>query len=121
MARYFSKHFYGLVVSTLLTIVLVTSQASARSAPESFADLAAKLLPAVVNISTTAISKQGSSKAPELPQFPPGSPFEDFRDFLDRNRPQQQRKSTALGSGFIIDKKGIDAVLTDIRARGEKV
>ncbi|MFP6712372.1 MAG: DegQ family serine endoprotease [Rhodospirillales bacterium] len=107
MARYFSKHFYGLVVSTLLTIVLVTSQASARSAPESFADLAAKLLPAVVNISTTAISKRGSSKAPELPQFPPGSPFEDFRDFLDRNRPQQQRKSTSIGSGFIIDKKGI--------------
>ncbi|MFL2782073.1 MAG: Do family serine endopeptidase [Rhodospirillales bacterium] len=40
--------------------------------------------------------------------MPPGSPFEEFfKEFFDKNRPEQQRKSTSLGSGFVIDKKGI--------------
>jgi len=97
-----------LIVSVLLIIsMLVASAANARSAPESFADLAQKLLPSVVNISTTSTTKSRSG-SPELPQFPPGSPFEDFfRDFFDRNRPQEQRRATSLGSGFIIDKSGV--------------
>lgn len=81
--------------------------ALARSAPESFADLAEKLLPSVVNISTTQVSKK-RERGPEIPQFPPGSPFEEFfKDFFDRNRPDgPPRKSTSLGSGFIIDPSG---------------
>ena len=107
MTRYFNYRFTVFIASAVLALVVISSDAMARSAPESFADLAAKLLPAVVNISTTATAKQ-AGKTPELPQFPPGSQFEEFfRDFFDRNRPQQQRKSTSLGSGFIIDKKGI--------------
>ncbi len=107
MTRYFNNRFPIYIVAILLALVFIASSAMARSAPESFADLAEKLLPAVVNISTSAAAKK-SGKTPELPQFPPGSPFEDFfRDFFDRNRPQQQRKSTSLGSGFIINKKGI--------------
>ena len=91
-----------------ITFIISASSVDARSAPDSFANLAAKLLPAVVNISTTSMAKQSTGKTPELPQFPPGSPFEDFfRDFFERNRPEQQRNSTSLGSGFIIDKKGI--------------
>ena len=83
-----------------------TSTAQARPAPQSFADLAQRLLPAVVNISTTQMSKR--RRLPEMPQFPPGSPFEEFfRDFFDRNqRDSQPRKSTSLGSGFIIDPSG---------------
>ena len=108
MTRYFNNRVHVSVVSTILAVVLISTSAMARSAPESFANLAEKLLPAVVNISTTATAKQGSGKTPELQQFPPGSQFEEFlRDYFDRNRPQQQRKSTSLGSGFIIDKKGI--------------
>ena len=82
--------------------------AQGRGAGESFADLAEKLLPAVVNISTTQVSKERQQRAPEIPQFPPGSPFEEFfRDFFDRNRPEQQpRRSTSLGSGFIVDPSG---------------
>ncbi|WP_448208739.1 DegQ family serine endoprotease [Azospirillum sp. sgz302134] len=86
--------------------------AQARQAPGSFADLAEKLLPAVVNISTSqAVPQRQQGSRPELPQFPPGSPFEEFfRDFFDRQQqeqPQQQqsRKATSLGSGFIIDAK----------------
>jgi len=80
--------------------------AAARSAPQSFADLAERLLPAVVNISATQVSKK--RRLPEMPQFPPGSPFEEFfKDFFDRNqRDSRPRKSNSLGSGFIIDPSG---------------
>ncbi len=83
------------------------SQAYARSAPESFADLAEDLLPSVVNISTTQVRRQ-TENAPEMPQFPPGSPFEDFfRDFFERQRREgTPRRSTSLGSGFVIDASG---------------
>ena len=80
--------------------------AQARGAPESFADLAQRLLPAVVNISATQVNKK--RPLPEMPKFPPGSPFEEFfRDFLDRNQNDSKpRKSSSLGSGFIIDAAG---------------
>ena len=80
--------------------------------PESFADLAQNLLPAVVNIATTQEIKQ-SPMDRDMPQLPPGSPFEEmFREFFERNmqgQPEQQlipRKATSLGSGFIIDPSG---------------
>ena len=91
----------------LMGFLLMTSSAHSRVAGESFADLAQKLLPSVVNISTTSVIKD-PSVSPQIPQFPPGSPFEEFfRDFLERNRPQEQRRSTSLGSGFIIEKSGV--------------
>ena len=69
-------------------------------APDSFADLAAKLLPAVVNISSSqhveARANGGPAAGPEMPMFPPGSPFEQFfKDFLDRNRPAAARAARA--------------------------
>jgi len=76
--------------------------AFSKAAPASFADLAEKLMPSVVNISSTQTIKTTSNPFPF--EFPPGSPFEDL--FKDFNRPTE-RKATALGSGFIIDKKGI--------------
>ena len=89
-----------------LAAVMSTSQAIAKAAPESFADLAAKLLPSVVNVSTTQTVEGRST--PEMPQLPPGSPFEDFfKDFPNREGPQQRsRKATSLGSGFIINTNG---------------
>ncbi|WP_424811836.1 DegQ family serine endoprotease [Roseococcus sp. YIM B11640] len=97
-------------------------------APESFAPLVRRLLPAVVNISTTqnVAPRPGRPDAPETPQVPPGSPFEEFfRDFFNRNRPPgapgmpgpgqgeaqpnrpAPRRAQSLGSGFIIDASGI--------------
>ena len=77
--------------------------------PASFADLADRLLPAVVNISTS--QRFGSAEGPEIPQFPPGSPFEDFfEDFFNRRGPGGEdgprRRATSLGSGFIISNDG---------------
>ena len=75
---------------------------TARSAPNSFADLAERLMPSVVNISTSQTVTTNSNSFPF--QFPPGSPFEDM--FKDFGTPQE-RQAYALGSGFIIDEKGI--------------
>lgn len=97
----------ALVLCTLaLALLLATAPVRAKSPPESFADLADALLPAVVNISTTQ-SLEGHPGI-EMPGFPPGSPFEEFfKEFFERNQPrQQQRRATSLGSGFIVDSSG---------------
>ncbi len=95
-----------------------------RGVPESFADLAEKLMPSVVNISTTQTVVTQSNPFPF--QFPPGSPFEDM--FKEFGAPQE-RKSSALGSGFIIDENGIvvtnnhviqDAEDIIVRVNGDK-
>ena len=83
--------------------IIFAMQVSAKDAPGSFADLAEKLMPSVVNISTTTTVTTNGNPFPGF-QFPPGSPFEDM--FKEFGTPQT-RKSAALGSGFIIDEKGI--------------
>ena len=85
-----------------ILIIFPISVAHSKSTPISFADLAEKLMPSVVNISSTQTIKTTSNPFPF--QFPPGSPFEDM--FKEFNTPTE-RKATALGSGFIIDKDGI--------------
>ena len=81
----------------------------AHGAPESFAELAEKALPAVVNISTRQTVEQ--RQVPDLPQFPPGSPFEEFfkKFFGDRDDREGRppRRATSLGSGFVIDPSGV--------------
>ena len=76
---------------------------NANDAPNSFADLAEKLMPSVVNISTSQTIVTRSNPFPGF-EFPPGSPFEDM--FKDFGTPQK-KKAYALGSGFIIDSSGI--------------
>jgi serine protease Do len=98
---------------------------NSQSVPESFADLAEKLMPSVVNISTTQTIVTNSNPFPGF-KFPPGSPFEDM--FKEFGTPQE-RKSSALGSGFIIDEKGVvitnnhviqDAEDIIVRVNGDK-
>ena len=90
----------------LLFVLLVSWNigffANAQERPASFADLAEKVMPSVVNISTTTTVTTQANPFPF--EFPPGSPFEDM--FKEFGTPQK-RKSSALGSGFIIDKEGI--------------
>ena len=89
----------------LITFILIifAPQVVAQDVPKSFADLAEKLMPSVVNISTTTTVTTNTNPFPGF-QFPPGSPFEDM--FKEFGTPQK-RKSVALGSGFLIDAKGI--------------
>jgi serine protease Do len=97
-------------VVPLLALLMfgITARAQGRT-PETFAPLAEKLLPAVVNVSTTQTLPNKGPQVP-MPQFPPGSPFEDFfRDFFDRQQQDPNappRRATSLGSGFIIDGGG---------------
>lgn len=74
------------------------------SFPASFADLSEKLLPAVVNISSTHKSVQPED-FPEMPHFPQGSPFDDFfEEFMDkRGEGAPMTPPASLGSGFIVD------------------
>ncbi|MBF0249665.1 MAG: DegQ family serine endoprotease [Alphaproteobacteria bacterium] len=98
-------------MALLLALALaVPAPAFARGAPDSFAELADKLLPAVVNVSTTQVVQGREQGLPDMPQFPPGSPFEDFfKDFFGQQNGHggkpQKRKATSLGSGFIIDRR----------------
>ena len=78
-------------------------KSNSQTIPGSFADLAEKLMPSVVNISTTQTVVTKNNPFPGF-EFPPGSPFEDM--FKEFGTPQE-RQSSALGSGFIIDENGI--------------
>lgn len=111
------------LLSTLTAAVILPAAdaqpvpADARGVPESFADLADRLLPSVVNISTSETMKgdsedddDGPENGPEVPDFPHGSPFEKFfHDYMNhpRNSPDSApRHLQALGSGFIISADG---------------
>ncbi len=101
-----------LLAALLLLALAIPAPASARGGPSGFADVAEKLLPSVVNISTsqTISVREGFEGFPEL-QFPPGSPFEDFfKELLQKQQPGNdhptKHKTTALGSGFVVDAAG---------------
>ena len=88
-------------ISIYIIFFLISFSANSKDYPASFANLAERLMPSVVNISTTQVITTKSNPFPF--EFPPGSPFEDmFRDFGE----PQQRRTSALGSGFIIDMNG---------------
>ena len=97
-------------VGALVTIALMFAQAiaaGARGAPDSFADLAERLSPSVVNITTSTVV--AGRDAPARPRAPRGSPLEDlFPDLFgpEGDQNQRQRRASALGSGFIISAEG---------------
>lgn len=97
------------VFATCLGLAVIAADAGpvqAQSRPGSFADLAQRLSPSVVNITTSqTITAQNPGLSPMIPE---GSPFEDFfRDFMDRQEgAPQQRRAQALGSGFVISADG---------------
>ncbi len=90
---------------TSLSMILIVAQSLMGHAQESFANLAEKISPSVVNIttSTTVAGRTGPQGV-----VPEGSPFEDFfREFQDRNgEGDRPRRSSALGSGFVISEDG---------------
>ncbi len=102
---------FGLLLSTA-----AAAPVAARPAPASFADLAARLLPSVVNISTTQrldVPRSGAERAGPGSPNAPDSPFEEFfHNFFDHKGAQQDqpgaepRSATSLGSGFIVDPAG---------------
>lgn len=95
----------GLLIGTFAVAQSIAG--AVKAAPDSFADLVEEVSPAVVNITTMTLVESGEAGAG--PIVPEGSPFEDFfRDFEERNQGNdgRQRRSTALGSGFVISEEG---------------
>ena len=96
--------FIGVAVYFTASVSLAsdTVQLPQRGVPDGFSDLAARLSPSVVNISTA----QTIELKDEVDRFPEGSPLERFNDFFGGRRSEGERVSKSLGSGFVIDADG---------------
>jgi serine protease Do len=115
---------------------VLSSPALARG-PEAIADVAEKVIDAVVNISTSqTIEAKGDGRG-AMPQLPPGSPFEEFFDDFfknhrgpgskggprsgEKNGDLQPRKTNSLGSGFIIDTSGVVVTNNHVIADADEI
>jgi len=115
----FKTRFILLLISAFV-VANVPVQTALASGPVSVADLAERLQPAVVNISTKQKIKR--KRTVPIPNLPEDSPFRDFfEDFFDKQKPKSQERNrkknehgqrrrrsvSSLGSGFVIDASGI--------------
>jgi serine protease Do len=122
--------------ATTLLSLPISLPAFARG-PDGIADVAEKVIDAVVNISTTQTveAKAGGGAGGDrgaMPQLPPGSPFEEFFDDFFKNRRggpggdkggggMQPRKTNSLGSGFIVDTSGIVVTNNHVIADADEI
>lgn len=74
--------------------------------PQSFADLAEKVMPAVVNISTTSTVRIPGHPFRHFFGQEQNDPFDDFFRHFFHDLPDREMKQQSLGSGFIINKDG---------------
>ena len=100
--------FWLVCLATALVLVQTLSVLG-KGAPDSFADLAERISPSVVNITTSTVVAGRTGPQGVVPE---GSPFEDFfREFQNPDGPGGEqggrpRRSSALGSGFVISEDG---------------
>ncbi|WP_315762709.1 MULTISPECIES: Do family serine endopeptidase [unclassified Bradyrhizobium] len=129
----FSQRLRPILTAACVAVAgaLVSAPAQARG-PEGIADVAEKVIDAVVNISTsqTVEVKGGSEGKGAVPQLPPGSPFEEFFDDFFKNRrgpggkgggDLTPRRTNSLGSGFIIDESGIVVTNNHVIADADEI
>ena len=121
-------------IGVALTMLLLISAPSGADAPEAtpfseiFAQLAAKLVGVVVNVSTTQASAAPTPKGgPEAQLPPPGAPLDEFfRDFFGEKgapggpNPPLSRVAS-LGSGFVIDPSGLIVTNNHVIANAEQI
>ncbi|KIZ42301.1 MULTISPECIES: Do family serine endopeptidase [Rhodopseudomonas] len=124
----FRRHLRPLLAALCLGAAVATIAAPARArGPEGIADVAEKVIDAVVNISTsqTIEAKVAPSERGATPQLPPGSPFEEFFDDFFKNRrggdKSGPRKTSSLGSGFIVDTSGIVVTNNHVIADADEI
>jgi serine protease Do len=119
----------GLAALALGAFVAFGAPAEARG-PEGIADVAEKVIDAVVNISTSQnVEAKGGGNT--MPQLQPGSPFEEFFDDFFKNRRGPgggkggengpPRKTNSLGSGFIIDTSGVVVTNNHVIADADEI
>ncbi|SDS86579.1 Do family serine endopeptidase [Bradyrhizobium canariense] len=115
-----SRRLRPLVAAICLGAVsVVMAEPAFARGPEGIADVAEKVIDAVVNISTSQTVEAkggplGGDNKSTMPKLPPGSPFEEFFDDFknrhgggDKGPDMAPHKTVSLGSGFIIDTAGI--------------
>jgi serine protease Do len=113
----------GLALAAGLAVGLApmpVAPALAQAKPTSLADLVDSVAEAVVNISATQTFDEKEADA--APNLPKGTPFDDMFEQFFRNHGQngdapRPRKSSSLGSGFVIDATGI--VITNNHVVGD--
>lgn len=150
-ARHRGKSARGMMLalgaSALVAVTLLPASVQARGVPGGFADLAAKVKPAVVSIAVERDVGQVSTRrsTPNFRNpFPEGTPNHEFfkRRFQrpDQGRPGQRapgqrgfrqqdpkgkifprRKARAVGSGFIVDAAGYVVTNNHVIRRASKV
>ena len=123
--------------SVVISAPALSVPALARG-PDGIADVAEKVIDAVVNISTSQTIEAkggggggGGEGRGTMPQLPPGSPFEEFFDDFFKNRhggpggPKggdlQPHKTNSLGSGFIVDTSGIVVTNNHVIADADEI
>jgi serine protease Do len=106
---------------------VLSSQPAFARGPEAIADVAGKVIDAVVNISTSQTVEVSDGQT-TMPQLPPGSPFEEFfDDFFKKHKggkgggDLQPHKTSSLGSGFIIDPSGIVVTNNHVIADADEI
>jgi len=111
----------------------LTAPASARG-PDGIADVAERVIDAVVNISTSqnvASRNQGGGGGGAMPNLPNDPQLDElFRDFFNRRGQQGDnqnrggntpRRVNSLGSGFIIDSAGIVVTNNHVIADADEI
>jgi len=114
--------------------VLISAFPALARGPDGIADVAEKVIDAVVNISTSQTVEAKGGPPGEgrgaTPQLPPGSPFEEFFDDFFKNRrgpggprsgDMQPHKTNSLGSGFIIDPSGVVVTNNHVIADADEI
>jgi serine protease Do len=126
----------AVAVAAAMLAPALSAPAQARG-PENIADVAESVIDAVVNISTSqrvearpGPTPRQPEQSPGQPQVPPGSPFEEFfKEFFENrrggpggqgeNRPP--RRTSSLGSGFVIDEGGLVVTNNHVIAEAEEI
>jgi serine protease Do len=118
------------VAAVVLALPTFATPTFARG-PDNIADVAEKVIDAVVNISTSQKVEGRSGGSQAMPQLPPGSPFEEFFEEFFKNRRGQggddqapnrpPRRVNSLGSGFIVDAAGVVITNNHVIAEADEI
>lgn len=112
--RVFTRLTMLIFLSSIITVFTISQVGCERKKgfsefvgfPQSFAELAEKVKPAVVNISTTTTVKIPGSPFRHFFGPQEQGPFGDFFKHFFGDIPDREMKQQSLGSGFIIDRDG---------------